>query len=76
MRIVLSLFVLAAAAFGNSINIVQNGDFETGDLTGWTTNQQVNEAWRVDGDPPVHTVRRKLRVALAWLRGELAGQTS
>jgi RNA polymerase sigma factor (TIGR02999 family) len=25
---------------------------------------------------PVHTVRRKLRVALAWLRGELAGQTS
>jgi PEP-CTERM motif len=51
LRIAITLFVLATAAFGSPINIVQNGDFETGDLTGWTTNQQVHDPWQIESQP-------------------------
>jgi hypothetical protein len=55
LRIVFSFLVLAAAAFGGSINIVQNGGFETGDFTGWTINQLSEETWRISGDPHTGT---------------------
>jgi hypothetical protein len=46
LRIAISLLTLAAACFGGSINLVTNGDFETGDFTGWNVNE-----WDTDGFP-------------------------
>ncbi len=45
----LLLVALAAisAAPGLAANIVVNGDFETGDLTGWTVNASANYPWQV-----------------------------
>jgi hypothetical protein len=52
LRIFISLFVLAAAAFGSNINLVQNGDFETGDLTGWSIDANTNHPWAVNTGEP------------------------
>jgi len=52
LRIILSLFVLAAAAFGSPINIVQNGDFETGDLSNWNIDPGTNHPWGINTSHP------------------------
>jgi hypothetical protein len=52
LRILITLLVLAAAAFGSPINLVQNGDFETGDLTGWKIDASANNPWDVDSAQP------------------------
>jgi hypothetical protein len=50
MRSTFIFLALASAAFGGSI--VVNGDFETGDLTGWTINPLLDtNAWAVGTNP-------------------------
>jgi hypothetical protein len=46
----LACAISAFPALGD--NIVVNGDFETGDLTGWSVNAGANDPWQVlDADP-------------------------
>jgi flagellin len=44
VRIAISLLALTAACYGD--NIVLNGGFETGDLTGWTVNS-LEDSWSI-----------------------------
>jgi hypothetical protein len=44
---------LAASAFSGPLtNIVQNGDFETGDFTGWTISSTASNTWFIDSTHP------------------------
>ena len=51
MRALLFLALMAAPLCGTSINLLANGGFESGNLTGWSTNGSVasgcNTSWRV-----------------------------
>jgi hypothetical protein len=50
LRITIILLAFVAAAYGGPVNLVQNGGFETGDLTGWTNNPTTSRPWTVDED--------------------------
>jgi hypothetical protein len=52
LRLIISLFVFAAAAFGSISNLVQNGDFETGNLMNWTIDAGANNPWAIDTSDP------------------------
>ena len=47
-----SMLASLAGGAASAANLVQNGDFETGNISGWTTNAAISYAWTATGSSP------------------------